>query len=247
MVFSVRPLVPVMLVFSCQWCLAPGVNAGILTPNLLVNPGAETGDLTGWTAGGAVSPMVASPATIPPAADIGFQPHSGDYFFVGGRNGSGFLIQQVSLLLAPALTSGLIDTGTLMADVSTWEMNFDQRFEVPVDNGQLTITFRNGSQQQLGQFMSPILENSQSNNATSSQYALFAASVPIPVGTRFIDFRKDFYFNSPPVSDNDTYFDDSSLSISAPTAVPEPGTLTLAGLGIVGLLGARWRKRRAGG
>ncbi len=31
-----------------------------------------------------------------------------------------------------------------------------------------------------------------------------------------------------------------------PPSVPEPGTLTLAGLGIVGLLGARWRKRRAG-
>lgn len=219
--------------------ICEGRGGVILTGNLLVNPGAESGDLTGWTPGGDVFPFVASPGTIPPHADLGFQPRSGNFYFVGGRSGSGFITQRVSLLAEPSLTSGLIDSGDLRANATVWHMNFDQRGG-PIDTGQLTITFLNSTQQFVGSFTSPILINSVTNNAGPNDYRSYIAEIPVPIGTRFIDFRKDFFLGSGVGSDTDVYYDDSALAISV---VPEPNSFTL--LSVVGVLAcATYRIRR---
>ena len=59
--------------------------------NVLTNPGAETGDLTGWTVideseGGAVGAMqyILTPPLTPPAPNE-TGPHTGTYLFSGGR------------------------------------------------------------------------------------------------------------------------------------------------------------------
>jgi hypothetical protein len=82
----------------------------VLTSNLLVNPGGETGDLTGWAVGGPVPPLVASTNTSGYGTVL---PHSGRFVFKGGPNPDGFLQQRV-LLAAHGITSNQVGAGELL-------------------------------------------------------------------------------------------------------------------------------------
>ena len=97
------------------------VTGGVTTSNLLANPGAETGNLTGWTVGGTSNPRVDNDTFDP-----SIHPHTGSYDFVGGTGASGTLSQTVQLVGPQGLTAAAIDTGALTANLSFWEQGLSQ-------------------------------------------------------------------------------------------------------------------------
>ena len=91
-------------------------SGAIASPNLLINPGAEAGTLSGWTVGGSSNPRVDNGGI-----DSSIPPYAGNYDFFGGTSAvSGTLTQNVNLL-SNGFTIGQIDTGTLSAYVSFFE------------------------------------------------------------------------------------------------------------------------------
>src|ERR1700761_5453721 len=92
----------------------------INTTNLLTNPGAETGDLTGWTIG------MGSPGIDHGTFDPGINPHAGSSDFYGHSFGVGTLSQTVNLIGTQGITAADIGTGALVANVSFWEQGLDQ-------------------------------------------------------------------------------------------------------------------------
>src|SRR3974390_540045 len=80
--------------------------AQFATSNLLVNPGAETGDLTGWTRGGNSNPFAGNPGN---SLGDGFATHSGGYYFVGGTGAAyGSLTQTVGISGIQGITPAMI-------------------------------------------------------------------------------------------------------------------------------------------
>src|SRR6266478_2950304 len=100
------------------------LNAQLVTTNLLRNPGAEDGSLTGsWTVDGDSNPFVGSPTN---SLGDGFPTHSGNYYFVGGIGFFGALSQDVNLVGNQGITAAMVDSGNLRANVSFWEQGFNQ-------------------------------------------------------------------------------------------------------------------------
>jgi uncharacterized protein (TIGR03437 family) len=173
---------------------AQGANTG----NLLTNPGAETGDLTGWTADGPGTPEVDNGSF-----DSGIDPHTGSFDFCGYTGSSDSLSQTVSILVS-GITPALVDSGTLLANLSFWEQGLDQGD--PSDDAAVQLTFLDGSSVPIGSVTSPIID---SHNSTWQNYA---DSYPIPAGTRSITYTMLFTRNVG--SDLDAFVDDNSLTIS---------------------------------
>ena len=204
-----------------------------LTGNLLTNPGAETGDLTGWTTGGTSNPGVDNGSFDP-----GIDPHTGSYDFYGGSGLSGTLAQTVSLVGNQGLTAAGIDSGNAHALLSFWEQGLNQG--TPSDDAQVTLTYLGASSNVLGSDASPVVD---SHDGTWTQ---FANSYAIPAGTRTITYSMGFLRNAG--SDLDAFVDDNSLVVDARpavTATPEPGSVALCvGLGGTSLLCAARRRRK---
>ena len=97
-----------------KWTLRVALQIGLLASlsvvarggNLLINPGAEAGNLTGWTVGGNSNPGVDNGSFDP-----GINPHSGDFDFFGRTGSFGTLTHNVSLVGVPGITTSLIDAG----------------------------------------------------------------------------------------------------------------------------------------
>src|SRR5215471_18272714 len=87
----------------------------IATTNLLLNPGGEAGTLTNWVVGG-----VSNPRLDNGTFDTGILPHSGTNDFLAGTGANGSLSQTVALVGNQGLTTGAIDAGNLLANVSFW-------------------------------------------------------------------------------------------------------------------------------
>jgi MYXO-CTERM domain-containing protein len=185
--------------------------------NLLSNPGAETGDLTGWVVGGESNPAVDD------GSFDGFTPHTGLYDFYGYNGLDGTLTQNVSLAGIP---------NAAWAEVSFWEQGLNQGD--PSDNAFVSLTFLDALGQVLGSAATPVVD---SHDGTWLQYSgIFA----IPAGTASIDYTMNFTRHAG--SDLDAFIDDNSLSVSA---VPEPAAWALWGAGLAGLAGAvRARRKR---
>jgi len=206
-------------------------HAGVLTANLLTNPGAEAGSISGWTVGGTSNPGVDN-GTFDP----GINPFAGSWDFYGHIGPLGSLSQTVSIV-GGGVTTTLIDTGTLSADVSFWEQGLNQGADS--DHAYIQLTFLDGSAATIGTVATPDVD---SHLGTWTNYANDYA---IPVGTRSITYTMEFVRESG--SDLDAFVDNNDLTISgSSTGTPEPSTFGGVLLG-VGLLGAvlHRRKRRA--
>jgi uncharacterized protein (TIGR03437 family) len=171
---------------------------GVTTGNLLTNPGAETGDLTGWTAGGPGAPIVDDGSFDP-----GIDPNSGKYDFCGYSEDSSTLSQTVSILVS-GITPGLVDSGTLLANLSFWEQGLDQGD--PSDDASVQLTFVDGSGAAISSVTSPIIDSHL------SEWQNYINTYPIPTGTRSIQYTMQFIRNEG--TDLDAFIDDNSLTIS---------------------------------
>ena len=194
---TLRTTIPVAALLLC-WM--PGAKAdGVSTGNLLTNPGAETGDLTGWTAGG-----IGTPAVDDGTFDPGINPHAGKFDFTGSTDESNSLSQTVSILVSGVITPGLVDSGTLLANLSFWEQGLDQGD--PSDDASVQLTFLDGSGATISSVTSPIIDSHL------SAWQNYINTYPIPVGTRSIQYTMQFIRNQG--TDLDAFIDDNSLTIS---------------------------------
>jgi hypothetical protein len=227
---SFRSLVKIVLLgcVFCAWSPRPCSGDLFLTGNLLQNPGAEAGDLRGWTVGGEASPYAASFASIPSYANNGFSARTGDYFMVGGRSGSGFIYQSIDLLIDSGMSADNIDTGSLQVEVGVFHMVFDQRGG-PVDAGRLKLEFLDAAGLLIDVVWSPMLINAVPSNASPDQYEQYVALHAIPARTRSLGYELSFILGSGPGSDTDFTVDD----LSARVVVPEPSSVLLALLAVI--------------
>jgi hypothetical protein len=200
--------------------LAPfWVHGAVITGNLLTNPGAETGTIAGWTVGGTSNPSVDNGMFDP-----GINPHTGNWDFFGHTGGNGTLSQTLSLTGISGITNALIDSGTLLANLSFWAQGLNQG--TPSDDSSITLIFLDGSSSMLGTVTTPEID---SHNLTWQNYM---NSYAVPVSTRSITYTMNFIRHVG--LDNDSFVDDNSLTLgTAASSVPEPSTFGLLGGGLL--------------
>jgi hypothetical protein len=204
------------------------------TTNLLTNPGAEAGNISGWTVGGTSNPDVDNGAFDP-----GINPNTGSFDFYGHNGFSGTLSQTVSLIGNQGITQSLLNAG-LVADVSFWEQGLNQG--TPSDDGQITLMFLDSSNNTLGNVSTPVVDSH--DGAWQQEVDQFV----IPTQTASIVYTMNFLRNSG--SDNDSFIDDNSLTVGTgaviiKSAAPEPATLGLLTLGgLFAGLGVLRRRRQ---
>jgi hypothetical protein len=205
------------------------ISAGqVVTSNLLANPGAETGNLNSWTV------IVGAPFADNGTFDSGINPRTGGFDFTGGSaNPLGQLNQSIDLIATGQVTALQLDAGTVTADASFWEQGLNQGS--PSDNAAIQITFLDAVSTVLGTITSATIDSHTGSWANGG-----LSSIAVPVGTRFITYTMLFQRNAG--SDNDSFVDDNSLTLTIP--VPEPGSVALlfAGLPFIALAARRFRK-----
>jgi len=196
---------------------AYAINWGAL-PNLLGNPGAETGDLTSWSA---IGPWYATASQSQSTGTV--YPHSGSYFFSAAQNPSqGATLTQIVDVSSYA---ALIDSGNAFYNAGLW---YQTEYS---DAIQAAVVLMDAS--------SNSLDADISGEVGSSAWAFLGNIDNIPVGTRLIKIeingllRSGSYVNG--------FIDDTYLKIGG-DVIPEPATLLLFGGGLLGLLKVR-RKR----
>ena len=193
--------------------------------NLLVNPGAESGTLAGWTPGGDAASQ-STPHIDAGTFDPGIDPHSGAFDFTGGTGLQFTLTQNVSLSGIPLPTS---------ATVSFWQQGLNQGS--PSDHSHVELDFLDVDHALLGSAATAVVDSHD------GQWTEGGGTFAVPLGTSSIDYV--IYFDRSVGSDLDSFIDDASLTVGAsPTAVPEPTNLALlvAGLGLIGGLVRRQRR-----
>lgn len=160
--------------------------------NLLVNPGAESGDTQGWV----------DPDNVWGAANE-ITPHEGDYFFWPSRQAIAYTEMYQDVDMSSYVTS--IDNGSAWFNLSGWLANWDQ---YPHDRATLAIEALDAKNQQLLYL---------SKDHRSPVWTQYQIETKIPEGTRTL--RVHLIATRFVGSDNDGYFDDLSLTVSttAPT------------------------------
>lgn len=209
---------------------AASASGQTVTSNLLANPGAETGNLNSWTI------VSGAPMTDAGTFNAGINPLSGGFDFVGGSsNPFGQLSQTVDLIASGQVTALQLDVGTTTADVSFWEQGLNQGS--PSDNAAIKVSFLDAASTLLSSVTTATIDSHTGSWTNGGQSFL------VPVGTRFITYTMLFQRNVG--SDNDSYIDDNSLTLTI--AVPEPGSiaLLLTGLPLLALSFRRKRKQRS--
>lgn len=200
-----------------------------VTSNLLANPGAETGNLNSWTV------MVGAPFADNGTFDAGLNPRTGGFDFTGGSaNPLGQLSQTIDLIATGQVTALQLDTGSTTADVSFWEQGLNQG--ATSDNAAIKLSFLDASSALLSTATTLTVDSHLGIWTNGGQSFL------VPIGTRFITYTMLFQRNVG--SDNDSFIDDNSLTLTI--AVPEPGSLALllTGLPILAIGARRARKAR---
>lgn len=197
------------------------VNLQQADAGLLTNPGAETGDTSGWTITDPQFDAVTDRAGI-------LLPHTGDYFFDGGGdNTSSQMHQDVDV---SALVS-FIDNGAASATLDLWMADDGGT----TDYATTTLQFYDAS---FGLLDSTSVTTHNQSGGWLKWKEFTISDYAFPVGTRTLRVVLDGYHYG---GHTDAYFDDISLTIG----VPEPSTTALLGLGGLGLLVFPARRRRS--
>ncbi len=254
---GIRPLrlVAWLTVSVAVWGSLPSAARAdiIFGSNLIANPGAESGTplvggsftvdswtvLTGppgangftafsWTFG-AGYPVYSDPGPQPPAT-------RGARFFYGGLNSTSSSGRQTITGSTPEVQAA-IDAGLVTYDLSGWLGGFATQN----DNARLTLNFLDTASGSLGSVqLGPVLAADR-----GGQTALLfrEATGVVPAGTRNLELT--LLMTRTEGTSNDGYADNLSLVLSGSwgTVIPEPSTFVLAGVGVLGLLGYRWRRR----
>jgi PEP-CTERM motif len=213
--------------------LFAGHGLATTTTNLLTNPGAEDGNLTGWISAGPSQAFVDNGSF-----DAGINPNTGVFDFAGGAGSSsgasGTLTQVVTLVGVQGISAALIDSGVLLANLQFFEQGLNQG--VPSDDALVSLLFLDGSNATISSVSSGAID---SHGGT---WQNFSNTDAIPVGTRSIAYQMMFIRNRG--TDLDAFIDDNSLTVSG--VVPEPATVFLMALALGGFAALRYRRRRQG-
>lgn len=198
--------------------------------NLLVNPGFETGDFTGWTVGGnSIQTGVATYGTLIPNSDPPFTPcyqnvHSGN--FAGNALVKDYLDPAESILLTQTVAVAVNQN----VDVGFWVGNYSQStFGMNIDDSHTQI-FINGNG-----ILPAELENVYPGSG-SGDFILVSGSFNTGAQT---SITVAFQINGSGTSRVGVSFDDFYFT---PVAVPEPTSLPIAALGVGALMIFRRRK-----
>lgn len=185
---------------------------------LLTNPGAETGNLLGWTVGGDSNPRVDDGSFDP-----GIDPHSGRYMFSGNHGLWGSLTQNV---LLPGFGQ------SRQVAVSFWEQGLDQ--DIPSDDAYVTLTYRDTNGSVLSRISTATID------AHDGVWKQYQGIFDVPMSAWSVDYTMVFHRNFG--LDLDSFIDDNSLTlVSAGNSinevkqsgeVPEPSSALIAGLGL---------------
>jgi len=173
----------------------------MIPPNLLVNPGAETGTLSPWIIGGSSIPKVDDGSE-----NSGKNPYSGTKQFLGGSissGNSGTLTQSILLLNGTQeYTAAQLDSGDLRAYISFYEQSLFQL--LGADRGGIILAFRTLNNTLLSIEATALF-------SCSSNWCGHSFSYSLPIGTRRIDYIMKFERETG--DDIDSYFDDNSLKV----------------------------------
>ncbi|CAF0747923.1 unnamed protein product [Adineta ricciae] len=172
----------------------------MVPPNLLKNPGAEAGNIAGWTQLGPAAAIVDSGGKF----NKDYYPRTGTFCFAGGYGANGdisALSQNVPLLGGiQGFTETQLDSGRLVARVEfhyqTWN-NFFMRY----DQVEVIITFRSVTYAEIQTVSSGGLTCS-----TNPGWCPYSKNLPLPKGTRrlliFSQFPSKMSVNPPTGGNN---------------------------------------------
>lgn len=166
----------------------------------LTNPGAETGDITGWTT------LLGAPAATPGPSAGGTIPHSGAYHFYGGE-------AQTRSMMAQTVNIDSALNSDIDADKVTLNLSYFTCQESP-DRSCLSVAFLNASDQYVGCWV----DNYDSSHAEPTWF-LASKAIKLPTGSRKV---RVFYDSKRSTgTSNDGFVDDISgaFSVASPTTV----------------------------
>jgi hypothetical protein len=187
------------------------ISRNALTPNLLTNPGAETGNLTGWYAAYGAPPAAALGASSYFGASSGNSPHSGRYMFFGGATPNNYLTQTVSLSTVSQITLADVDAGLLTANYSFW---YADKNGGAGSLGRITLSFYDGNKNLIVSNVPLEVKGTTVNyggGVTSVPWFNETGTFAIPPDTRTINYTMDFNGTT---SQNSGVIDDNILTIS---------------------------------
>ena len=173
-----------------------------MAPNLLINPGAETGILSPWVIGGGGTPQIDNGTTL-----SGYNPYSGTKQFYGGYISTGIssTLTQTVLLLngTQGYTAAQLDNGTLRAYTNFVQQSYYQPLS-GTDDCQVSLDFRSLN-------TTLIVTNSTNYISCTNGWCNQSASYLIPKGTRRISYTMVFWIVTGYYID--VYIDDNSLRV----------------------------------
>jgi len=207
--------------------LAGSLLATDVFANLIVNPGNDLalvgGEIDGWTE--VIGNNWARRSSNP-------VPQAGDAYFFAGAGAAAELAQTVDV----SSLASMISTGTQEFAFSGYVRSFPQS---PLDTSRIVLEYLDGAGTILDAFDSGAL-------ADSTQWLLVEDTRLAPTTTESIRVRLIADRNAG--TNNDGYFDSLSLmAVTTSVNVPEPTTLGLLGLAVLGVSVARLRGRAAPG
>ncbi|MHC4753168.1 MAG: hypothetical protein ACYTFW_25295 [Planctomycetota bacterium] len=148
------------------------------TDNLLTNPGAEEGDITGWTTAGNVEAVKSIYETTGLVQEL-----SGEYFFtmgLGRRLGPSSMSQRIDL--------SAFNTGTLVSFEAGGYVQTElwPPMATAFDKGRLIVEFFDSGDNSLGQLtLDPVGYPVRGSYEGSRDYGKFSLSEKIPAGTSY--------------------------------------------------------------